>query len=260
MLPGLVFWQIDLTTQSIFDRIPAIAMTGGFMVFFRYDIIELFARERAIFNREHTAGLYRPISFFVGRNVAEFPLQFIFVWIMGTIAYWMYGLQNDAEKYLVFMLIMESTVVSASGFLFIFGAFGKNRDVASVTATLCILTAALFDGNWVSLDKVPSYCKWFEQIDFLAYGTRAAIANEYRGITFTAGSSDSAFGVCWDENGEIPGEDILYLRGMGDIDIAHNIMMLWMLAFWYRVVAFLGVWLLYRPISTRQIIKNTFAL
>ena len=139
VLPGLVFWQTDLTMPSMFDRMSAIAMSTTFMVFFRYDIIELFPKERALFNREHTTGMYRPISFFAARNIAELPLQFIFVWIMGTIGYWMYGLQNDAEKYLIYMLIYQSLAVAAPGFLFIFGAFGKNRDVASVSASLGIL-------------------------------------------------------------------------------------------------------------------------
>ena len=116
----------------------------------------------------------------------------------------------------------------------------------------------LFDGNWVSLDEVPVYFKWIEHLSCMGYASQAAIANEYRGLTFTCSQSEIDLGHCPSESGSIPGEEILYNRGLDDVDVFYNIAMLWVLSLGYRVVAFLGVWLLHRPLSPRQIIKNTF--
>merc|ERR1712008_163026 len=101
----------------------------------------------------------------------------------------------------------------------------------------------LFDGNWVSLDKVPVYWRWIEHLSCLGYASQAAVANEFRGITFTCSDAERDDGLCWND------DDVLSNRGMGDVDIAFNIIMLWVLAVAYRVVAFLGVWLLFRPMS-----------
>merc|ERR1711933_75903 len=98
LLFGSVYWQMDLTAQSMYDRVSAIALIVLMLSFFHFDICMLFPLERDIFNREQASGMYRPISFFVGRTMAEMPQHLIFVWIMGTIAYWMFGLQNDAAK------------------------------------------------------------------------------------------------------------------------------------------------------------------
>ena len=154
LLFGTVYWQIDLTVQSMYDRVAAIALMVLCLSFFHFDICMLFPLERDIFNREQTAGMYRPISFFVGRGMAEMPQHLFFVWIMGTIAYWMYGLQNDGEKYLIFMVICEAMVVSAAGLLMVFSAFAANMEQANLLATFFLLLFMLFDGNWVSLDKV----------------------------------------------------------------------------------------------------------
>merc|ERR1719384_1615526 len=121
---------MDLTAQSMYDRVSAIALVVLMLSFFHFDICMLFPLERDIFNREQASGMYRPISFFVGRTMAEMPQHLIFVWIMGTIAYWMFGLQNDAEKYLIFMAICESMVVSSAGLLMCFSAWAKNLEQA----------------------------------------------------------------------------------------------------------------------------------
>ena len=260
LLIGVVFWRMDLSMQSMYDRVSAIALMMVCVAYFSFDIVNLFPNERDIFDRENTAGMYRPISFFVGRTMAEVPQHLVFILIMGSIVYTICGLQNDAEKYFIFMLIAESMVVASAGLLMIFSAYAKNREQANLFMNCVVLLFMLFDGNWVSLDKVPVYCRWIEYISCLSYASQAAIANEYRGITFTCSQHEIDLGLCPNESGSIPGEDVLYNRGLDDVDVYYNIMMLWVLALGYRMVAFVAVWLLYRSVSPRQIIKNTFGL
>ena len=187
--------------------------------------------------------------------MAETPQHIIFTWIFGTIAYWMYGLQNDAEHYLRFMLICVSMVVSGSGLLLLFSAFAKNLEQSNLLATFFLLLFMLFDGNWISLDKVPVYWRWISHLSILGYASQAAIASEYRGLVFPCSDKEIAQGFCI---GDITGEDILYNRGMENVNINHNIMMLWVLSFLYRFLAFIGFWLLFRNQPPKQIIKNTF--
>merc|ERR1711972_49769 len=84
-----------------------------------------------------------------------------------------------------------------------------------------------------------------------AYASQAAIANEYRGLVFTCSDQEIADGLCVDPEG-ITGESILYNRGMEDVDIEFNIVMLWVLALAYRLVAFLCFWLFFRNQSPKQ--------
>ena len=201
---------------------------------------------------------YRPISFFVGRTIAETPQHILFTWIMGTIAYWMYGLQNDADNYLTFMLIVVSMVMSASGLLIAFSAMAKNLEQSNLIATFFLLLFMLFDGNWISLDKVPVYWKWISTISCLGYASQAAITLELTGLVFTCSQSEIDNGLCQDPDG-ITGGEILYNRGMENVDIWYNIMMLWILAVAYRMVAFLCFVLFFRNQQPSKIIKNMFS-
>eukprot|EP01084_Bolivina_argentea_P270777 460508_1 len=258
LLFGSVYWQLDLSQQSSYDRISAIALIVLMLSFFPFDILMLFPLEREIFNREQASGMYRPISFFIGRTLAETPQHLIFTWIMGTIAYWMYGLQNDAQHYLVFMLIVVSMVMSASGLLLMFSAMAKNLEQSNLIATFFLLLFMLFDGNWISLDKVPIYWKWISHISCLGYASQAAITNEYKGLIFVCSDSEIEANECQDPNG-LPGEYILYNRGMENVNVQFNIIMLWVLAIAYRMVAFFFFWLFFRNQTPKQIIKNTFS-
>ena len=101
--------------------------------------------------------------------------------------------------------------------------------------------------------------RWLEHISCLGYASQAAVASEYRGLTFTCSDSDFADGVCLTtDQSDVTGEDILYNRGIDDVDVTFNIIMLWVLAVAYRIIGYLGFWLLFRPMSAKQIIKSTF--
>lgn len=94
LLFGSVYWQLDLSQQSSFDRISAIALLVLMLAFFPFDILMLFPKERDIFNREQASGMYRPISFFIGRTLAETPQHVIFTFIMGMFYCFFFFTQN----------------------------------------------------------------------------------------------------------------------------------------------------------------------
>eukprot|EP01084_Bolivina_argentea_P128591 227278_1 len=255
LLFGSIYWQLDLSYQSAFDRISAIALIVLMLSFLPFDILMLFPLERSIFNREQASGMYRPVSFFVGRTLAETPQHIVFTWIMGTISYWMYGLQGDAEHYLTFMSIIVAAIMASSGLLIAFSAMAKNLEQSNLIATFFLMLFMLFDGNWISLDKVPAYWRWIRYFSCLGYASNAAIVNEYRGLVFICTDDEMAAGDC---SGNLSGDDVLYNRGMEDVDVQFNIVMLWVLAAGYRVIAFICFWLFFRNQKPKQIVKNTF--
>jgi len=254
---GSVYFGLDLTQQGAYDRISAISLVVLVLAFFAIDILMLFPTERDIFNREQASGMYRPISFFIGRTVAETPQHVMFTVILSSISYWMFGLQNDGDKFLVFLATTVSLVVSASGLLLALSAAAKDIEQSNLLATLFILLFMLFDGNWISLDKVPVYWRWVNTMSCIGYASQAAVTNEYSGLVFHCTDSEIEGGVCEDEKG-MTGEQILYNRGMEGVDIAYNILMLWVLAVLYRFVAFVCFWLMFRNHSALQIIRATF--
>ena len=75
----------------------------------------------------------------------------------------------------------------------------------------------LFDGNWISLDKVPVYWRWVRYVSFMGVGSQAAIVNEYTGLEFKNCDSDSfnsTVSACYST-----GEGVLYISSLYDIDV-----------------------------------------
>ncbi|ETO26865.1 abc transporter G family protein [Reticulomyxa filosa] len=161
LLFGSVYWQMDLSQQGALDRTSAISLIVLMNAFFAMDVLILFPTERTIFNREQSAGMYRPLAFYLGRTLSEMPQHTIFGIIMATIAYWMYGLQDDISKYLIFVLLMILELSAGAGLLYLFSALAANLEQSNMLATVCILLFMLFDGNWISIDKVPVLCFFF---------------------------------------------------------------------------------------------------
>eukprot|EP00485_Elphidium_margaritaceum_P002163 CAMPEP_0202704864 /NCGR_PEP_ID=MMETSP1385-20130828/17477_1 /ASSEMBLY_ACC=CAM_ASM_000861 /TAXON_ID=933848 /ORGANISM="Elphidium margaritaceum" /LENGTH=624 /DNA_ID=CAMNT_0049362977 /DNA_START=63 /DNA_END=1934 /DNA_ORIENTATION=+ len=241
LLFGSVYWQLDLSQQSAYDRISAIALLVLTLSFLPFDVLMLFPLERTIFNREQASGMYRPISFFVGRTLAETPQHIIFSILTATIAYWMYGLQNSLEHFLRFVLICIAMVLSGSGLLILFSTMARNLEQSNLLATFFLLLFMLFDGNWISIDKVPALWKWVRYISCLGYASQAAIVSEYEGLVFECNEQEINDGLCQNVNG-ITGEEIIYIRGLQDVDVMFNVMMLFVLAAAYRLLAFLFFW------------------
>ena len=249
---GSVYWQIDLSQQSAYDRISAIALIVLCQAFFPFDIIMLFPSERQICNREQSSGMYRSISFYIGRTLSEFPQHTIFSIIIAVITYFMYGLQNDINKFLKFNLIVILCTHAGAGLLLLFSALSKTTEQANLLTTLFLLLFMLFDGNWISLDKVPKFWQWIKYISFLGYSSQAAIVSEYRGLTFDC--SNIPANECIFQTGN----DVLFTRGLQDVDVLSHIYLIIVLTVAFRILAFVAFWLLYRNKKPLTIIKETF--
>lgn len=215
----------------------------------------LFPLERDIFNREQQAGMYRPSAFYFGRSLAEMPQHVILMGIMGIITYWMYGLQPDAAKFLTWLLLFELTGICAASLLLSFGAWAANMEQSNLLATFFLLLFMLFDGNWISIDKVPIYWKWVQYISLFGYGTQGLIVNEYRGLDLDCTDNEILLGECF----YLTGEDVLDDRGLDNVKISDCILYLIVLTIGFRIIAFIGVLFLFRPKPPKQIFRELFS-
>ena len=108
----------------------------------------LFPIERSIFNRENAAGMYGPLTFYLGRSLAEMPQHIILLLFQGVTTYLMYGFQMDGEKMLVYCVLVMLTGTAGAGLLLFCSAITKTFEQANL-ATFIILLLMLFDGMFV---------------------------------------------------------------------------------------------------------------
>ena len=199
--------------------------------------------------------MYGPLTFYLGRTLAETPQHCILLIFQGVITYLMYGFQMEFEKLCIYTLLVMLTGLAGAGLMLVCSAVTKTFEQANL-ATFVILLLMLFDGNWISLDQIPIYYKWIRYLSYIGYGAQGASVNEYRGLKFKCTKPEEDAGECLFDTGY----DVLYLRGMEDVKISECIMWLIVMQMIYRFVAFIAFWLLFRSQSPLTIIKQTFGL
>ena len=140
--------------------------------------------------------------------------------------------------------------------LLVCGAFAANMEQSNLLATLMLLSFMLFDGNWISIDKIPVYWRWVRYFSLFNYGAQGAIVNEYRGLEFECTKTEINNQQCF----YTKGSHVLVLRGLDDVDITTCIWALIALTLTFRFLAFLGVLFFFRHKSPKQIFKELIGI
>merc|ERR1719336_2089130 len=96
----------------------------------------------------------------------------------------MIGFQDDADKFLTYVLIMILLTLCGAAILSLFGAMSANMEMSNNLATTFLILFMLFDGTWVDLDRVPDFLAWIRYISFMGIAVRAMVINEMEGLTF----------------------------------------------------------------------------
>ena len=152
--------------------------------------------------------------------------------------------------------IQELTGLAGAGMLLVCSAFAENLEQSNLIATVMMLFFMLFDGNWISLDKVPVYYRWISVFSLNAYGSQGAIVNEYKGLTLKCTADEVNTQQCFYTSGE----DVLFVRGLDDVDVSTCIIGLLCLTIGFRLVALVGVLFFFRFKSPKRIFREMIGM
>jgi ABC-type multidrug transport system permease subunit len=122
---GIVFGLIYLRTtldqrgvQNINGVLFLLITNASFSNLF--GVINTFPAEIPIFLREHNNAMYRVINYYLAKSLVEIPKYIIFPIIFVAIVYWMSGLDEKAEKFLIccaVIVLVSNCAVSFGSFL-----------------------------------------------------------------------------------------------------------------------------------------------
>lgn len=132
--------------------------------------------ERAVFYRERADGLYRVITYLVGRILDEVLWVLISSVIFGTIVWFATDLQGD---YSIFWAVYTGNTLSGLGIAYCIAAIAPNLDAANAMLPAYASTLVLFSGFMIRLDDIPKYYSWYTRINFVQYSLSALLKNQY---------------------------------------------------------------------------------
>merc|ERR1711871_588520 len=180
LLMGSIYF--DLEPGDVRNRVAGMSMYIAFVSFMTFDILMLWPAERSVYLRDQISGMYSTSAFYVARSFAEAPTHILCGLIGALLTYYLYGLQNDVEKVVMYCFVSVITVMSASSILMWVSSLAKNFEQSNQLLMPIILPCMFFSGFFISEDMIPAAWSWVPDVNFLYYSTNYAVISEIKGM------------------------------------------------------------------------------
>eukprot|EP01095_Lingulamoeba_sp_RSL-Kostka_P007505 TRINITY_DN239_c4_g1_i1.p1 TRINITY_DN239_c4_g1~~TRINITY_DN239_c4_g1_i1.p1 ORF type:complete len:467 (-),score=145.58 TRINITY_DN239_c4_g1_i1:119-1519(-) len=188
---GWVYFQQDNTQTGARNRVSLIYFIIVFQALGAIASIPNLILQRSIYYREKPAFL-RPFAYFVASVVAEIPLVLIATFIMGSILYFMVGLNpgTDYNRFFYFLLVFMSSSLACVSFAMAVAACVATTEVANTFVGLGSTLFSLFAGFIIPRLSIPKYIRFVHYISFYTYPLEALAINEFNGLNLTCSENE----------------------------------------------------------------------
>ncbi|NXK59823.1 ABCG5 protein, partial [Sylvietta virens] len=155
--------------------------------------VALFPPLRAISDQESKDGLYKRWQMLVAYIVHFLPFSVISVGIFSTFIYWTTGLYPDASRFgIFFAVVLASHMI---GELLTLVVLGMVQDPNRVQSGVVLLNSAgviVGTGLVRTMQDMPTPFKLLSFLTFQKYSSEVLVVNEFYGLNFTCGKSNSS--------------------------------------------------------------------
>ncbi|ORE01971.1 hypothetical protein BCV72DRAFT_62338 [Rhizopus microsporus var. microsporus] len=184
ILLGSLFWQVDVDLSGVQNRLGVLFFMCALLGFAATSSLDMFNKERLLFMRERENGYYSAGAYFLAKVMFDIiPLRVIPPLVMGSICYYMIGLNPSLLIFAKFLLVLVLFNLAAAGLCLCFATGIKNLSIANLLASLTMLFSMLFGGFLLNKDHIPPVLSWLQHLSFFNYGYEALIVNELKDIT-----------------------------------------------------------------------------
>jgi ABC-type multidrug transport system permease subunit len=219
----------------------AIAFLVLTMSFACFDQVVMFPMERKIMLRENAGGAYKISAFYVGRTLAEFPVQLAFSCLVGIITWAMFGLQQSTLGPYVLLIVLAT--LTGAALLTLVGSLSDSLAMGNALASVVLVFASLFNGFFISSDNLVPFWRWIQAISFPAFAVRGAISVELDDLTYSCSPDEIAAGCT--------GTGSSILAAVGAQNISWRLMCLYLLIemIVFRILTFLALHFLWTELQ-----------
>lgn len=180
---GLIYLRLDYDQTGVMNINGAIFLlitNASFSNMFA--VVNSFPNEIAIFLREYGSGLYRTDVYFLAKNLAELPTFVLLPALFIAIDYWMVGLYEAWQAYLIAtgIIILVSNVAVSFGL--IISSLAGNVNIALAIAPPILIPFMMFGGFFLNNDSVPVYFVWLKYLSWFKYANEYLMVNQWQDV------------------------------------------------------------------------------
>ncbi|CAO3693920.1 unnamed protein product [Umbelopsis ramanniana] len=154
ILLGSLFWQVDVDLSGVQNRLGVLFFMCALLGFASTSALDMFSKERVLFMRERENGYYSPASYFSAKVLFDIiPLRILPPLAMGSVSYYMIGLNSNVYVFLKFLMVLVLFNLVAAAVCLCFATGFKSVATANLLANLTILFSMLFGGFLLNKGK-----------------------------------------------------------------------------------------------------------
>ncbi|CBH15812.1 ATP-binding cassette protein, putative [Trypanosoma brucei gambiense DAL972] len=182
---GSVYFQLGNDQLSIRNRMGSLFFVTMNTSLSCLATLNLFIEERAIFVREHRAGMYCVLAYYIGKIVQDVPITVVTNLLFDIIVYFTMGLQQGVGKFLLFSCTCTFVVLNSYFLCLFLSSLSRNIQVANIVAPLVLVLLLLPSGGvLMGTQSLPFFWRWLKYVSFVRYGLAGLVVNEFDGLKF----------------------------------------------------------------------------
>ncbi|XP_054655246.1 ATP-binding cassette sub-family G member 8 isoform X2 [Dunckerocampus dactyliophorus] len=196
LLVGCLYYGAGEQRLSIQDTVALLYMIGALTPFaVVLDVIAKCHMERAMLYHELEDGMYSVTSYFFAKVLGELPEHCVFTLVYGLPIYWLAGLNEAPDRFLLNLLLVWLMVYcSRSMALFVAAALPTLQTSAFMGNSL--FTVFYLTGGFViSLENMWLVASWLSHASFMRWGFEGLLKVQFRGNKYPVAIGNFTFNV-----------------------------------------------------------------
>ncbi|GLE09429.1 hypothetical protein PINS_up021070 [Pythium insidiosum] len=146
---------------------------------------------RQVFYKQRSRNFFRTISYSIAETVVQVPVNLSVAFIMGTFFYFMSGLNQGFEYYIVYLLILVAFQHAIGSYMTLLSSLSPSITIGQALAAISVSFFLLFSGNIILAELIPNYWIWMYWFNPLAWALRSVMLSEFHSDNYTPQQRDA---------------------------------------------------------------------
>uniref|UniRef100_A0A8C9Z3W1 ATP-binding cassette sub-family G member 8 n=1 Tax=Sander lucioperca TaxID=283035 RepID=A0A8C9Z3W1_SANLU len=182
LLVGFLYYGAGEERLSIQDTVALLYMIGALTPFaVVLDVIAKCHTERAMLYHELEDGMYSVTSYFFAKVLGELPEHCVFTLVYGLPIYWLTGLNEAPDRFLLNVLLVWLMVYCSRAMALFVAAALPTLQTSAFMGNALFTVFYLTGGFVISLENMWLVASWLSHASFMRWGFEGMLQVQFRG-------------------------------------------------------------------------------
>jgi len=153
--------------------------------------VQVFTIEKPIVTRERQSKSYYVSAYYITKVMTAFPTDVLYPILFASVLYWAVNLNDSGVAFVLFLVIIVLTSLSAISLGFLIAAMAPSVEGANVMASPMMILQIMFAGFYINLENIPIWLRWLSNLSYVRWAFMAFAINEFKGAKFHCDSDEA---------------------------------------------------------------------